>query len=244
MLRWIMSNKFAGLIVIWCWTIGGRHVKFRMGTCHKNVYLWMCEPFLYSRWTSADMAVRIICGKFKIWSVLEEIMYRSGWLNCEIIYTKFFVASSRKSNNFAESSHRTFCNVICFYGEELLAPHPTPKLEGHPLSAVHDCIFNIFAAAPHIGSRSSICNLRTRHRLRVFENMVLRGIFGPQKDEITGEWRKLHNEELNDLYSSPNIIRVIKLRRMRWAGHVTCMGERRGYTGFWRGNQRERGHLE
>jgi len=55
--------------------------------------------------------------------------------------------------------------------------------------------------------------------------MVLRRIFGPRRDEVTGEWRRLHNEELNDLYSSPNIVWVIKLRRMRWAGHVACMGE-------------------
>jgi len=65
-------------------------------------------------------------------------------------------------------------------------------------------------------------------RLRVFENWVLRRIFGPRKDEVTGEWRNLHNEELNDRYSSPNIVRVIKSRRMRWAGHVAGMGERRG----------------
>ena len=62
----------------------------------------------------------------------------------------------------------------------------------------------------------------------MFENMVLRRIFGPRRDEITGEWRRLHNEELNDLYSSPNIVRVIKSRRMRWAEHVTRMGEERG----------------
>jgi hypothetical protein len=62
----------------------------------------------------------------------------------------------------------------------------------------------------------------------VFENSVLRGIFGPKRDEVTGEWRRLHNEELSDLYSSPNIIPVIKSRRMRWAGHVACMGEGRG----------------
>ena len=69
--------------------------------------------------------------------------------------------------------------------------------------------------------------LREERRLRVFENRVLRRIFGPKRDGVTGEWRKLHNEELNDLYSSPNIVRVIKSRRMRWAGHVARMEERR-----------------
>ena len=66
--------------------------------------------------------------------------------------------------------------------------------------------------------------LREERRLRVFENRVLRGVFGTKRDEVTGEWRKLHNEELNDLYCSPNIVRVIKSRRMRWAGHVARMG--------------------
>jgi hypothetical protein len=70
--------------------------------------------------------------------------------------------------------------------------------------------------------------LREEHRLRVFENRVLGKIFGHKRNEVTGEWRKLHNEELTDLYSLPNIIWVIKLRRMRWAVHVACMGERRG----------------
>jgi hypothetical protein len=65
-------------------------------------------------------------------------------------------------------------------------------------------------------------------KLRVFENMVLRRIFVPRRDEVTGDWRRLHNEERNDLYSSPNIVRVIKSRRMRWAGHVVCVWVRRG----------------
>jgi hypothetical protein len=62
--------------------------------------------------------------------------------------------------------------------------------------------------------------LREEHRLRVFDNKVLRRIFGPKRGEMTGDWRKLHNEELHNLYSSPNIIKMINSRRMRWAGHV------------------------
>jgi hypothetical protein len=70
--------------------------------------------------------------------------------------------------------------------------------------------------------------LREERKLRVFENKVLRRIFGPRREEVTGEWRRLHNEEIIDMYCSPNIVRVIKSRRMRWAGHVARMGEEWG----------------
>jgi len=81
--------------------------------------------------------------------------------------------------------------------------------------------------------------LREERKLRVSENMVLRRIFGPRRDEVTREWRRLHNEELNDLYTLPNTMRVIKSRIMRWAGHVARMGEERRCIGSWWGNWRE-----
>jgi len=77
------------------------------------------------------------------------------------------------------------------------------------------------------GCETWCLTLREERKLRVFENMVLRRIFGLRRDEVTGERRRLHNEELNDLYSSPNIVRVIKLRKMRWVGHVASIGEER-----------------
>ena len=84
--------------------------------------------------------------------------------------------------------------------------------------------------------------LREERKLRVFENVVLRRIFGPGRDEVTGKWRRLHNKELNDLYSSPNIVWVIKSRRMRWAGHVAHLGEEMGCKGPCWGNRREGDH--
>jgi hypothetical protein len=78
--------------------------------------------------------------------------------------------------------------------------------------------------------------------MRIFENKVLRRIFGPKKDEIIEGWRELHNKELHNLCSSPNIIRIIRSRRMRWEGHIACMGEKRMHLEFWWEIQEERDH--
>jgi hypothetical protein len=85
--------------------------------------------------------------------------------------------------------------------------------------------------------------LGEEHRLRVFENRMLRKIFGPKREE-DGSWRKLHSDELHNLYSSPNIVRVIKSRMMRWAGHVARMGRGEMFTGCWLGGPKVRHHWE
>jgi hypothetical protein len=86
----------------------------------------------------------------------------------------------------------------------------------------------VFLPVVLYGCETWSLTLKEEKRLRVFENRVLRRIFGPKRDEATGERRRLHNEELNDLCSSENIVRVIKSRRMSWARHVACMGEKTG----------------
>ena len=95
------------------------------------------------------------------------------------------------------------------------------------MDTLHEYV-TLFHIVVLYGCETWSLTLREERKLRVFENMVLRRIFGPRRDEVTGEWRRLHNDELNDLYCSPNIVGVIKSRRMGWAGHVARMGEERG----------------
>jgi hypothetical protein len=93
------------------------------------------------------------------------------------------------------------------------------------------------------GCETWLLTLREERRLRVFENRVLRRIFGPMRDDVTWEWRMLQNE-INELYTSPKIVWVTKSRRMRWVGYVACMGKRRGAYRFLVGKPEERDFLE
>ena len=113
-----------------------------------------------------------------------------------------------------------------------------------PLDLPHRSIFRVVVILPVVlyGCETWSLILRKERKLRVSENMVLRTIFGLRREEVTGEWRRLHNEELNDFYSSPNIVRVIKSRRMKWVGHVGRMAVERGCIGSWWGNRREGDH--
>jgi hypothetical protein len=102
-----------------------------------------------------------------------------------------------------------------------------PLAGNRPSSYIQPSSMTSFAQRNVLG-----LTLREEHKLRVFENRVQTRIFGPKRDGVTGGWRKLHNEELHDLYSSPSIIRIMKSRRMRWAGHVARMGEKRNVYGL------------
>jgi hypothetical protein len=122
----------------------------------------------------------------------------------------------------------TPCSVtIEILDEEKLLPRAWQRLS---YCCLKKCTITL---ALHCKYFSSLCkdrlvsHIKVKCRLRVFESRVLRRIFGPKRDEVTGEWRRLHNEEVYALYSSPNIIRVIKSRKLRWAEHVASMGERR-----------------
>jgi hypothetical protein len=100
---------------------------------------------------------------------------------------------------------------------KIVSPTHRPKIKIHRTIILFVVVY---------GCETWSLTLREKRTLKVFENRVLRRIFGPKRDEVTKEWRKLHNEKLNDLCSSPNIIKMIKSRRIRWVGHVECMADR------------------
>ena len=106
-----------------------------------------------------------------------------------------------------------------------LCPQQIPH--GLPLHSTRGFGYSVKLQFVLYGCETWSLTLREERRLRVFENRVLRRVFWPKSDDVRGEWRKLHNEELSDLYSLPNIVRVVKSRRMRWSGHVALMGEGR-----------------
>jgi hypothetical protein len=107
---------------------------------------------------------------------------------------------------------------------------------------MHVIIYTQILPGGSVGFETWLLLLREERRLSVFENRVVRRLFGPKRAEVTGEWRKLHNYKLNDLNSSPNIVWVIKSRRMIWAGHVAWTGREEECTGFWWGNLRKNDH--
>ena len=118
-------------------------------------------------------------------------------------------------------------STLCTLGRTICFSRPMKCLSCVPMYLLH--IYMKQVSCP-LSCRCETWSLtlREKRRLREFENRVLRRVFGSKRDEVTGEWRKLPNEELRDLYSLPNIVRVLKSRRMRWAGHVARMGEGRG----------------
>jgi hypothetical protein len=124
-----------------------------------------------------------------------------------------------------------------------MALHPYGwEVGGFPIFLFLNPICTIILPVVLYGCETWSLTLREEHRLRVFENRVLRRVFGLKRDEVTGEWRKLPNEELRDLYSLPSVIRIIKSRSMRWAGHVARMGRRETRIDCWWESQKERDH--
>ena len=130
--------------------------------------------------------------------------------------------TNQNSNEDEIKSRLNSGNAYCHSVQNLLSSNL--RLKNLNIKIYRNIIFLVVLC----GCETWSVTLREKRRLRVFENRLLSRIFGAKRDDVTGEWRKLHNEELNDMYCSPNIVRVIKSRRMRWPRHVACMGERRG----------------
>jgi len=142
-----------------------------------------------------------------------------------------YLGTTLTNQNFIQEEIKSRLKLgnACYYSvQHLLSSRPLSK--NLKIKIYRTTVLLVFL----YGCETWSLTLREGLRLRVFENRVSRRVFGPNRDEVTGEWRKLHNEELRDLSSLTNIVRVVKSRRMRWAGHVARMGEGRGEvcTGF------------
>ena len=155
---------------------------------------------------------------------VEHIKYTKR-AKCRIFYAKTTLTNQ---NSIAEEiKSRLRSGIACYHSvQNLLSSRLLPKNLKIKINRT------IILPVVLYGCETWSLTVREERKLRVFENMVLRKIFGSRREEVTGKWRRLHNEELNDVYSSPKIDRVIKSRRMRWAGHVARMGEDRGCIGF------------
>jgi hypothetical protein len=127
-----------------------------------------------------------------------------------------------RSGQVPLTSYNIFNAFSCLYVCEVLSESTT-------ITIYRNLIFPVLL----YGRETWFLTLREEHRLRVFENRALRGIFWPKRGEVTWGWRKIHNEEFHTLYSSPDIITMIKPRRMRWEGHVAQMGRRGLHIGYW-----------
>jgi hypothetical protein len=148
---------------------------------------------------------------------------------------KYVGTTITNQNLFQEEIKRRLnAGNVCYHSVQNLL---SPRL----LSKIRICKTIILPVVLY-GFETWSLALSEEHRLRVFENRVVRRKFGPKEDEVKGEWRKLHNEELRDLYSSPSIFRIIKSRRMRWAGHVARMDEKINAYRLLMGRRRKRDH--
>ena len=153
-----------------------------------------------------------------------------------ISHSGFQIRNQRKNVHYSHQIlHRGkfYCSTVNYLCSSLQSKNIKIKIHNTILLSVVLCGYETWSLT-----------LREERGLRVFENRVLRRIFGPKRGEVTGEWRKLHDVEFNGLYSSSSIVRVIKSRRMRWAGHVARMGEKRDVYRVLVGKPREGDHLK
>jgi len=173
---------------------------------------------------ATNITVKVVYNSIKVSALL--------FLLSPVVKEPFQNSIREKIKSRLKSGNACYHSVQCLLSSSLLSKNVKIKI----------CKTIILPVVLY-GCESWSLTLREEHRLRVFEKMVLRKIFWSKRDEVKGQWRKLHNVELNYLYCSPSIARLIKSRRTRMAGHVACRGRREVYTGVW-GNLREGDHLE